>query len=91
MKQIELNIRCNVVSVSRYVRNLCKRCTTSISPSLKTTRGTRYVDFSFSRALIFDSVHSAFSGFRFDFRSDSGFGFEKCEGYGIDDTLIAGR
>ena len=35
MKQIELNIRGNVVSVSRYVRNLCKRCTTSISPSLK--------------------------------------------------------
>ena len=69
MKQIELNIRGNVVSVSRYVRNLCKRCTTSISPSLKTTRGTRYVDFSFFRAQIFDSVHSAFSGFRFDFRS----------------------
>ena len=35
MKQIELNIRGNVVSVSRCVRNLCKRCTTSISPSLK--------------------------------------------------------
>ena len=35
MKQIELNIRGNVVSVSRYVRYLCKRCTTSISPSLK--------------------------------------------------------
>ena len=50
MKQIELNIRGNVVSVSRYVRNLCKRCTTSISPSLKTTRGTRYVDFCFFRA-----------------------------------------
>ena len=60
MKQIKLNIRGNVVSVRRCVRNLCKRCTTSISPSLKTTRGTRYVDFSFLRAQIFDSVHSAF-------------------------------
>ena len=26
------------------------------------------------------SVHSAFSGFRFDFRSDSGLGFDKYEG-----------
>ena len=53
MKQIKLNIRDNVVSVCRYVRNLCKRCTTSISPSLKTTRGTRYVDFFFFLRLDF--------------------------------------
>ena len=91
MKQIKLNIRGNVVSVKRYVRNLCKRCTTSISPSLKTTRGTRYVDFFFFSRLDFRFGPFGFSGFRLDFRSDSGFGFEKCEGYGIDDTSIAGR
>ena len=73
MKQIKLNSRGNVVFVSRYVRNLCKRCTTSISPSLKPTRGTRYVDFSFFRAQIFDSVHSAFLVFDliFDLIPDS--------------------
>ena len=53
MKQNKLNIRGNVVFVSRYDRNLCKRCTTSISPSLKTTRGTRYVDFFLFFALRF--------------------------------------
>ena len=40
--------------------------------------GTRYVNFfSFLGGLIFGSVHSAFSGFRFQFRSDSGFGLKK--------------
>ena len=46
--------------------------------------------FLFSR-LDFRFGPFGFSGFRLDFRSDSGFGFEKCEGYGIDDTSIAGR
>ena len=41
----------------------------------------RYVEFfSFLGDLIFGSVHSAFSGFRFHFRSDSEFGLKKCEG-----------
>ena len=53
MKQMKLNTRGNVVFVSRYVRNLSKLCTTSISPSLKTTRGTRYVDFFFFSRLDF--------------------------------------
>ena len=43
--------------------------------------GTRYVEFFSSLSnLIFGSVHSAFSGFRLDFRSGSGFGLKKCEG-----------
>ena len=43
--------------------------------------GTRYVEFfSFLGDLIFGSVHSAFSGLRFDFRSGSGFGLKKGQG-----------
>ena len=65
MKQIELNIRGNVVSVSRYVRNLCKRCTTSISPSLKLRVGQgmwifvfalRFSIRSIRRFLVFDLI-----------------------------------
>ena len=54
--------------------------------------GTRYVEFFSSLSnLIFGSVHSAFSGFRFDFRSGSGFGLKKMWRLSIDNVSIASR
>ena len=54
--------------------------------------GTRYVEFFSSLSnLIFGSVHSAFSGFRLDFRSGSGFGLKKMWRLSIDNVSIASR
>ena len=75
----ELNFRCTVILLRRFVANA--NLAPYQSAQVIIQRGPRYVDFfSLLGDLIFGSVHSSFSGFRLDFRSDSGFGFEKCEG-----------
>ena len=75
----ELNFRGTVILVRRFVANA--NLAPHQSAQVIIQRGTRYVDFfSLLGDLIFGSVHSSFSGFRLDFRSDSGFGVEKCEG-----------
>ena len=85
-----MNFRGTVILARRFVVNA--NLAPDQSAQVIIQRGTRYVYFFFFVSdLIFGSVHSSFSGFRFDLRSDSGFGFEKMRRLSIDNVSIASR